>query len=126
MAQSIDVLDELIGSLNSVRRIVADGDRDALMDRLERARAARLNLPSSAPRPSDLVEMRVPIPDRRGEIDCPSIAGLVLSRARDDGHRTGERPIARYHEDGLLSGLLKCSLCGSSINCPSSVPCGTV
>src|SRR6185295_11023883 len=64
----IDVLDELIGSLTSVRRIVADGDRDALMERLERARAARLNLPSSAPRPSDLVEMRVPIPDRRGEI----------------------------------------------------------
>jgi prephenate dehydrogenase len=88
----IDVLDELIGSLTSVRRIVADGDRDALMERLERARAARLNLPSSAPRPSDLVEMRVPIPDRRGEI------ATVATLATDLGVNIYDLEIAHSSE----------------------------
>lgn len=63
-----DVLDELITSLSGIRDIVARNDRDALLARLQEARTARLNLPRSAPRPADLVELRVPIPDRKGEV----------------------------------------------------------
>jgi prephenate dehydrogenase len=71
----VDVLDELLRSLGEVREVVAAGDRDALLRRLEEARAARLSLPQSAPRPDDLAEVRVPIPDRKGEI--ASVASLA-------------------------------------------------
>lgn len=59
-------LDELIDQLVSIRAIVQSGDRDALFRRLERARIARMNLPSRAGSTQDLVECRVPIPDRPG------------------------------------------------------------
>jgi prephenate dehydrogenase len=58
------VLDQLLGSLGAVRDIIAKGDRDALLTLLERARAARQNLPVGAPPPSETVELRVPVPDR--------------------------------------------------------------
>ena len=61
-------LDELIANLGEVRRIVADGDRVALVVWLEQARAARLNLPARYARPDLLSELRVPIPDRKGEV----------------------------------------------------------
>ncbi len=59
-------LDGLVRSLGEVRDVVASGDRGALLDRLERARKARANLPSRVARPSDLVELRIPVPDRAG------------------------------------------------------------
>jgi prephenate dehydrogenase len=58
------VLDQLLGSLGTVRDIVAKGDRDGLLTLLERARQARQNLPVGAPPPSETVEIRVPVPDR--------------------------------------------------------------
>ncbi|MBS1264282.1 MAG: Cyclohexadienyl dehydrogenase [Acidimicrobiaceae bacterium] len=63
-----EVLDDLIAALGVVRREVADSDREGLLARLETARAARVSLPTGAPRPSELAEVRVPIPDRHGEI----------------------------------------------------------
>jgi prephenate dehydrogenase len=45
---------------------VASSDRDALLADLTRARAARVNLPSRYTRPSELAEVRVPVPDRTG------------------------------------------------------------
>src|SRR3546814_3433956 len=45
---------------------VASSDRDALLADLSRARAARVNLPSRYTRPSELAEVRVPVPDRPG------------------------------------------------------------
>ena len=42
------------------------GDRPGLLRNLERARAARVNLPSRVARDTALVEMRVPVPDRPG------------------------------------------------------------
>ena len=62
----VDELDELIEGLTDVRAIVADGDRQRLLDVLEQARRARVNLPARVARPDDLVELRVPIPDRDG------------------------------------------------------------
>jgi prephenate dehydrogenase len=62
----VAVLDQLLGSLEAVRDIVAKGDRDSLLTLLERARSARQNLPVGAPPPSETVEIRVPVPDRPG------------------------------------------------------------
>jgi prephenate dehydrogenase len=54
--------------LSAVRAEVAGGDRDGLLKRLETARSARVSLPTGAPRPSELVEVRVPVLDRQGEL----------------------------------------------------------
>ena len=59
-------LDELIEGLRDVRTIVADGERDRLLDVLGEARRARVNLPARVARPEDLVELRLTIPDRKG------------------------------------------------------------
>jgi prephenate dehydrogenase len=62
----VDALDRLIGGLGEIRRIVDTSDREALLQRLQRARAARTNLPSRASKPEQLAELRIPIPDRLG------------------------------------------------------------
>lgn len=59
-------LSGLIDGLTSMRSIVADGDRQRLLDRLVSAREARANLPSRIKEPSQLSEVRIPIPDRPG------------------------------------------------------------
>ena len=59
-------LDALMAGLAGMRSVVAEGDREGLFGRLERARIARLNLPVRAGAVEDLVEMRIPIPDRPG------------------------------------------------------------
>lgn len=62
----VAALDRLIGGLAEMRDIVDASDRDALLGRLQRARAARANLPSRVTRPEQLAELRIPIPDRLG------------------------------------------------------------
>ena len=59
-------LDSLIGGLSEMRDIVASGNRDALFSSLDQARRARMNLPVGAGSVEDLVEVRIPIPDRPG------------------------------------------------------------
>ncbi len=59
-------LDRLLAALAGMRDLVATGDRDGLLVELERARAARVNLPARVPVPDDLAEVRVPVPDRPG------------------------------------------------------------
>ncbi len=59
-------LDGLIDGLRRMRDIVRDDDRAALHDQLRRARHARTNLPTRATQPSELAEVRIPIPDRTG------------------------------------------------------------
>jgi len=61
-------IDGLQAALANMRALVEAGDRDGLSAWLERARAARVNLPSTAPRPEELAEIRVPVPDRPGVI----------------------------------------------------------
>ena len=68
-ATAIDeVLSDLIAALEAVRSEVVDGDRPGLLRRLETARTARISLPTGAPRPSELVEVRVPVLDQQGEL----------------------------------------------------------
>lgn len=59
-------LDRLIQALGEARDQVASGEREALLADLARARAARVNLPVRYTRPAELVEVRVPVPDRPG------------------------------------------------------------
>lgn len=61
-------LDQLIGALEEMRKLVADQDRSGLLDVLENARTARINLPVGYGHVEDVVELGVPIPDRPGEI----------------------------------------------------------
>ena len=59
-------LDGLIDGLRRMREIVRDDDRAALHERLRHAREARTNLPTRGTQPSELAEVRIPIPDRPG------------------------------------------------------------
>jgi prephenate dehydrogenase len=59
-------IDRLQGALSNMRSLVDGGDREALLEWLEDARRARINLPVRAPRPEELAEIRVPVPDRPG------------------------------------------------------------
>lgn len=62
-------LDALIRRLTTIREAVSDGNRkDELLATLERARTARINLPTGVTMSDRLVEFRIPIPDRPGEI----------------------------------------------------------
>ncbi len=75
-AAIVEVLDRLLDRLGSLRSIVASGDRSGLLDQLERARAARVSLPTRAARAESLVEVRVPVPDRPGVLaEITTLAG---------------------------------------------------
>jgi prephenate dehydrogenase len=62
----VEVLGALETALGEMRELVSGKDRAGVLARLERARSARANLPRRLPRDEDLVEVRVPVPDRRG------------------------------------------------------------
>lgn len=63
----VEVLDRFVAELGEVREAVAGADRARLLEVLERARAARVNLPArAAARAEELAEVRVPVPDRKG------------------------------------------------------------
>jgi len=89
-------LDRLTDSLRDMRATVADSDRLGLLRVLERARTARVSLPVRAPRPEDVVQVRVPVPDRVGVLaEVTTLAGelgvniwdlsIVHSAGRDHG-----------------------------------------
>lgn len=61
-------IDRLIAGLSDVRDRVATGDRDGLLEMLEQAQSARINLPTGFGRADGLVELKIPVPDRPGEI----------------------------------------------------------
>jgi prephenate dehydrogenase len=69
-------LDRLVTALSAMRDTVAAADRDQLLALLERARHARVNLPARVKRAEDLLEMRVPVPDRPGVLaEITTLAG---------------------------------------------------
>ena len=75
-AAIVEVLDRLILALEQTREVVDKGDREALLGALERARGARISLPARAARPDELVELRVPVPDRPGVLaEITTLAG---------------------------------------------------
>lgn len=64
----VAVLDRLVAELTHLRNAVEHADRPELLAVLERAQAARRNLPSRAVQPSQLCELRVPVLDRIGPL----------------------------------------------------------
>jgi prephenate dehydrogenase len=64
----IEVIDELTAQLDRMRTLVRTDDRPALLAALERAQAARRNLPGRVVQPEALVEVRVTISDREGAL----------------------------------------------------------
>jgi len=74
----VDVLGNLIASLESLRAVVLDDDRDALLAVLERARSARVNLPARVASAGDMCEVRIPVPDRPGVLaEVTTLAGAL-------------------------------------------------
>jgi prephenate dehydrogenase len=61
-----ETLDRLLDAVGGLRTMVADGDRGGILTVLERAREARLNLPARMLHADEVVEIRVPVPDRPG------------------------------------------------------------
>ncbi|MDG2428766.1 MAG: prephenate dehydrogenase/arogenate dehydrogenase family protein [Acidimicrobiales bacterium] len=73
-----EVLSDLISTLDAVRAEVVVGDRSSLLNRLEAARTARISLPTGAPRPSELAEIRVPVLDQQGELASITLLATEL------------------------------------------------
>lgn len=78
----VHAIDDMVGGLTKMRRIVAESDGSALLDVLRTAREARANLPGRVRELADVVELRIPIPDRAGA------AAEVFSLAAELGVNT--------------------------------------
>ena len=78
-----------------MREIVDTVDRDALLDRLQRARQARSNLPGRITRPETLAEVRIPIPDR------PGAAAEIFTLAAREGINIASFEVVHLAESNL-------------------------
>ncbi|HWC39051.1 MAG TPA: prephenate dehydrogenase/arogenate dehydrogenase family protein [Acidimicrobiales bacterium] len=107
-------LDHLATDLSKVRDVVASGDQAALIGILERAREARRNLPARLSRPEDLVEVRVPVPDRPGVLaEVTTLAGELGVNIEDleIAHSVeGDRGVLVIVVDAGASDLLRGAL----------------
>jgi prephenate dehydrogenase len=75
----VQALDSLVDDLTSMRDRVAGQDRESLLGVLQKASAARRNLPARIVRPDHLSELRIPVPDRHG------VLAEITSLAADAG-----------------------------------------
>jgi prephenate dehydrogenase len=72
----VTALDAYLAALERVRGLVTEGDRDGLLQLLERARTARRSLPRGIASGEVLAELRVPILDRPGSLaEVTTLAG---------------------------------------------------
>jgi prephenate dehydrogenase len=126
-AAIVTALDQLGTDLSKVRDVVASGDRSALIAILERAREARRNLPSRLSRPEDLVEVRVPVPDRPGVVaEVTTLAGELGVNIEDleIAHSVeGDRGVLVMVVDAGASDLLRGALMARGYR-PSHQPLG--
>lgn len=86
------VLDVLIADLARVRDLVAGHDRAGLVDLLSTAQHARRSLPTGAAAADQLSEVRIPIPDRPGEL------AQILHLASEGGINVFDMEIAHSGE----------------------------
>ncbi len=71
-------IDDYVTALEQVRDLVSDADRAGILEVLERARAARRNLPVGVPTGERLAELRIPVPDRPGVLaEVTTLAGSL-------------------------------------------------
>ena len=108
------VLEELIDRLTTVRKVVEATDSQALRTLLSQARAARTNLPDRNLRPQDLIEVRVPIPDSKGQIaaitmlaaDCDvNIADIEVAHSPEGAQGVLLMVVARAEVQRFLAAL---------------------
>ncbi len=74
----VATLDLLVTALGDMRRRVAGRDHASLLAVLDRAATARRALGERAPRPDELVEVRVPVEDRPGALAVPVVLATEL------------------------------------------------
>jgi len=121
----VESLDRLVDALSRMRAIVSEGDRSALLVTLERARSARVNLPAQIARPEDLVEIRVPIPDRPGMIaevtTLASELGVNIEDIEIVHSAEGERGVLVIVVDARQTDLLRGALLARNYR-PSAQP----
>ncbi len=110
----VSVLDELTERLSRMRDVVADTDRESLRAVLTQARRARTNLPSRYVRPQELLEVRVPIPDRKGQIaaitmlaaDCDvNVADIEVAHSPEGAEGVLVLVVARTEAQRFLAAL---------------------
>ncbi|HVB92827.1 MAG TPA: prephenate dehydrogenase/arogenate dehydrogenase family protein [Acidimicrobiales bacterium] len=88
----VETLDLLVDALRDMRRRVADHDRDSLLDVLGRAAVARRALAVRTPQAEELVEVRVPVPDR------PKVLAEITTLAAELGVNIVDLEIAHSVE----------------------------
>ena len=110
----VAVLDEFSDRISNVRSLVAEADRDGLTTVLSQARRARTNLPSRYVRPQDLIEIRIRIPDRKGQIanitmlaaDCDvNIADIEVAHSTEGAEGVLVLVVARAEVQRFLAVL---------------------
>ena len=125
----VETLDLLIEALGAMRDRVANRDHDALLEVLDRAAAARRALSERAPRPEELVEVRVPVPDRLGVVAEVFVLVTELGINIVDfeiAHSVeGDRGVLVVVVDKLSAPTLVATLSGRGYRASSS-PVGTV
>lgn len=94
----VEVFDGLLDSLRDMRDVVAEGRAQELAARLATAQSARRSLPTGAPAPELLVEVRVQVADRPGEL------ASVTSLATELGVNVFDIEVA--HSAGVQGGVL--------------------
>jgi prephenate dehydrogenase len=88
----VATLDLLVAALQDMRRRVAEHDRDSLLDVLGRAAVARRALAERTPQAEELVEVRVPVPDR------PKVLAEITTLAAELGVNIVDLEIAHSVE----------------------------
>jgi prephenate dehydrogenase len=74
----LEALDAYLEAIERARDLIASDDRDGILTLLERARAARRNLPVGLTPGATLVELRIPVEDRPGAIaEITTLAGRL-------------------------------------------------
>jgi len=120
-------IDRLQGALTQMRDLVDGGDRDALLEWLEEARRARINLPVRAPRPEELAEIRVPVPDRPGVLaevtTLVSELGVNVFDFETVHSSAGDRGVIVFLVDARAADLVRGALLARGYK-PSAHPLG--
>ncbi|HZU74699.1 MAG TPA: prephenate dehydrogenase/arogenate dehydrogenase family protein [Acidimicrobiales bacterium] len=121
----LQALDRLMASLATVHELVAEGNGAGLLEVLERAHVARRNLPARAVRPEDLVELRVPVPDRPGALaevtTLASELGINIEDLTIAHSAEGDRGIMLLVVDARHADLMRGALFGRGFR-PSAQP----
>ncbi|MGA2472442.1 MAG: prephenate dehydrogenase [Acidimicrobiales bacterium] len=117
----VDALDALVRDLTAMRHRVATHDRDALLGVLQKASAARRNLPARVVRPEHLAELRIPVPDRAGVLaeitSLAADAGIGIYDIEIAHSAEGPRGVLILVVDGADAGTLTAAVEARGYRC---------